>query len=76
MSDMSHSQSPLNGAQILARLESLERGVASSVTGMIRPLNVPIGIAIIASQSIQDARIAQGWCVPAAVNLARYTFAR
>ncbi len=77
MADLGTMQSPLSGAQIMAKLITLSRGAVASVEAIVPPtVNTPVGLTIFAAQTIQAARIAQGWSVSPGVKLAQFTFAR
>ncbi len=49
------------------------RDVAAAIPPAV---TTPIGLTIFASQSIQAARMAQGWAVPPGVKLFQNTFCR
>lgn len=77
MSELGAAQSPITAAQIVARLLSMDPSALRDVAAAIPPaVTTPIGLTIFASQSIQAARMAQGWAVPPGVKLFQNTFCR
>lgn len=78
MSTVTAANAQLTAQQVLARLLAMPANSFADVAAFIHPsaLNQPVGISVLAAQTVQELRRAQGWRVPPGVALSTYHLSR